>query len=153
MTKVNRHHNKTKVEKQIKLLEILFDDKSWCDACGGSSCIEVGDKVRACPICQGTGIIHHHRRTPNLNNISRLLEELLIRLSADLIITQTIEEARAAASKLLGRNGTLTAFNKQVGNLPADKRQVFLKMLNEAKEVVSNKLEARLAFLEKNGDL
>jgi len=77
------------------------------------------------------------------------LPRLLRQLDADLAAARNAEEARGAASRLLGKKGALTLLNRQLGTLPADQRPAFGAALNAAKAEASARLETRLAALDR----
>ncbi|MBI5486141.1 MAG: phenylalanine--tRNA ligase subunit alpha [Deltaproteobacteria bacterium] len=78
------------------------------------------------------------------------LPTLLERLDAELAAARNAEEARAAAAKLLGKKGALTALQKKLGTLPAPERPAFGAALNQAKADAGARLDTRLAALEKD---
>ena len=77
------------------------------------------------------------------------LRALVDGLDADLDAARNADEARAAASKLLGKKGALTALQKKLGALPAAERPAFGATLNQAKADAAERLDRRLAALEK----
>jgi phenylalanyl-tRNA synthetase alpha chain len=76
------------------------------------------------------------------------LKTLISALDADLAAARNADEARAAAAKLLGKKGALTALQKKLGTLPAPERPAFGATLNQAKADAAACLDRRLADLQ-----
>jgi len=90
-----------------------------------------------------------HPAPPDTPGLPAELDQLLARLDADLAAARNPEEARGAAAKLLGRKGALTALQKRLGSLPPAERPAFGAALNAARQRAAERLDQRLAELER----